>query len=147
MKEMAIKPHFALPHFTQAQMPQMPNGLKDLPYIGAVLEYMQSMYQERPKQMLSFLDLRVDLQKHAVTWKTRSLPRFTAIEFRLLSFLVENKGKVVTRENLITQVWGKEADWSTRTVDTHIKRLRKKLGPAAKYLQTIHCVGYVLDPH
>lgn len=95
----------------------------------------------------SFLDLQVDPQRHAVSWKGRTLRRFTALEFRLLDYLVQHTGYVIKREDLLTQVWDKKVQWSTRTVDTHIKRLRKKLGPAAKHLQTVYKVGYVLEAH
>ena len=94
-----------------------------------------------------FIGLHVDPQRHAVSWKGRVLRRFTALEFRLLSHLMQNTGFVLKREDLLAQVWDKELGSSTRTVDTHIKRLRKKLGPAAKYLQTVHRVGYVLESH
>lgn len=94
-----------------------------------------------------FMDLHVEPLKHAVSWKGRVLPRFTVIEFRLLSYLVEHTGNVLKRTDLLAQVWDKQIEAPTRTVDTHIKRLRKKLGPAAKYLQTVHKVGYVLEPY
>ena len=66
----------------------------------------------------------------------------TALEFRLLSVLLEQKGRVQTRTILLDDVWGIEADVTTRTVDTHIKRLREKLGPAGDYIETVRGVGY-----
>ena len=66
----------------------------------------------------------------------------TALEFRLLKQLVDRRGRVQTREQLLSDVWGYSADITTRTVDTHIKRLREKLGVIGKYVQTIRGVGY-----
>ena len=66
----------------------------------------------------------------------------TALEFRLLQQLVDRRGRVQTRDQLLSDVWGYSADITTRTVDTHIKRLREKLGPMGKYVQTIRGVGY-----
>ena len=66
----------------------------------------------------------------------------TALEFRLLQQLVDRRGRVQTRDQLLSDVWGYSADITTRTVDTHIKRLREKLGPIGKYVQTIRGVGY-----
>lgn len=66
----------------------------------------------------------------------------TALEFRLLSTFLARKGRVQTRDTLLSDVWGIEADITTRTVDTHVKRLREKLGAAADYVETLRGVGY-----
>lgn len=68
----------------------------------------------------------------------------TALEFRLLRTFLERPGRVQTREALLADVWGIEAEITTRTVDTHIKRLREKLGPAGDVIETIRGVGYKL---
>ncbi len=68
----------------------------------------------------------------------------TALEFRLLKTLLERPGRVQTREVLLSDVWGIEAEITTRTVDTHIKRLREKLGPAGEVIETVRGVGYKL---
>jgi two-component system, OmpR family, phosphate regulon response regulator PhoB len=70
----------------------------------------------------------------------------TALEFRLLKTLLERPGRVQTREVLLADVWGIEAEIMTRTVDTHIKRLREKLGPPGEILETVRGVGYKLVP-
>ena len=70
----------------------------------------------------------------------------TALEFRLLKTLLERPGRVQTRERLLADVWGIEAEVMTRTVDTHIKRLREKLGPPGEILETVRGVGYKLVP-
>jgi two-component system, OmpR family, phosphate regulon response regulator PhoB len=68
----------------------------------------------------------------------------TALEFRLLRTFLERPGRVQTRDTLLSDVWGIEADITTRTVDTHIKRLREKLGTAGEVIETIRGVGYKL---
>ena len=66
----------------------------------------------------------------------------TALEFRLLKHLIDRKGRVQTRDQLLEDVWGYSSDVTTRTVDTHIKRLREKLGSVGEHIQTIRGVGY-----
>jgi len=69
----------------------------------------------------------------------------TALEFKLLSHLARSPGRVFPREALLTQVWGDDANIDIRTVDTHIRRLRDKLGPAANQVVTVRGFGYRLD--
>ena len=64
------------------------------------------------------------------------------MEFKLLKHLLQRKGRVQTRDQLLGDVWGYSSEVTTRTVDTHIKRLREKLGVVADYIQTIRGVGY-----
>ena len=66
----------------------------------------------------------------------------TATEFRLLALLMERRGRVQGRDSLLNDVWGYESVIDTRTVDTHVRRLREKLGPLAQYIETIRGVGY-----
>ena len=66
----------------------------------------------------------------------------TALEFKLLDHLLRRKGRVQTRDQLLGDVWGYSSEVTTRTVDTHIKRLREKLGVAGDLIQTIRGVGY-----
>lgn len=68
----------------------------------------------------------------------------TATEYQLLIFLCERVGKLQSREALLQKVWGYEGQVNTRTVDTHIKRLRQKLGSAGSMIETIHGFGYQL---
>ncbi len=71
----------------------------------------------------------------------------TATEFKLLALLMDRKGRVQARDRLLNDVWGYESVIDTRTVDTHIRRLREKLGSAAGYLETVRGVGYrINDP-
>jgi len=85
--------------------------------------------------------LKVDVVAHRL-WVDGQELRLTALEFILLNTLLTRKGWVQTREVLLSDVWGANADMSTRTVDAHIKRLRGKLGLAGRYIETVRGVGY-----
>ena len=88
-------------------------------------------------------DIALDAERHEVRVKGEPVA-LTALEFRLLKTFLERPGRVQTRETLLSDVWGIDADITTRTVDTHIKRLREKLGPAGDIVETIRGVGYKL---
>ena len=88
-----------------------------------------------------FGDLIIDIESHEVYVNNNQID-LTALEFRLLRQLVDRRGRVQSRDQLLEDVWGYSAEVTTRTVDTHIKRLREKLGPMGKYVQTIRGVGY-----
>ena len=88
-----------------------------------------------------FGDLKIDTESHEVYVNEIKI-ELTALEFKLLNQLVETRGRVQSRDQLLTEVWGYSAEVTTRTVDTHIKRLRNKLGSMGKYVQTIRGVGY-----
>ena len=89
----------------------------------------------------SFGSLVMDIESHEVFVDDEEIT-LTALEFKLLNQLVERRGRVQTRDQLLSDVWGYSSDVTTRTVDTHIKRLREKLGVMGKYIQTIRGVGY-----
>ncbi len=89
--------------------------------------------------------LRVDVAAHR-TWVAEQEVMLTALEFKLLTTLIERRGRVQTREVLLTDVWGFSAEVTTRTVDTHVKRLRQKLGAAGAYIETLRGVGYRMSP-
>jgi two-component system phosphate regulon response regulator PhoB len=88
-----------------------------------------------------FGPIRLDPAAHQA-WVDQEEIHLTALEFRLLRTLMDRKGRVQSRDTLLSDVWGIEADVTTRTVDTHVKRLREKLGPAGKYIETLRGVGY-----
>ena len=88
-----------------------------------------------------FGDLKIDIESHEVYVDEMQI-ELTALEFKLLNQLVETRGRVQSRDQLLSEVWGYSAEVTTRTVDTHIKRLRNKLGSMGKYVQTIRGVGY-----
>lgn len=85
--------------------------------------------------------LTIDSERHEVLVEGRAV-ELTATEFRLLSLLVERKGRVQSREQLLTNVWNYDEEMETRTVDTHIRRIREKLGAASGVIETIRGVGY-----
>ena len=88
-----------------------------------------------------FGDLVIDVDSHEVHVDSEQII-LTALEFRLLRELVDKRGRVQSRDQLLSEVWGYNSEVTTRTVDTHIKRLREKLGSMGKYVQTIRGVGY-----
>jgi DNA-binding response OmpR family regulator len=86
-------------------------------------------------------ELILDHTRHEVLVKGRPVD-LTATEFRLLALLMERRGRVQGRDSLLNDVWGYESVIDTRTVDTHVRRLREKLGALANYIETIRGVGY-----
>lgn len=88
-----------------------------------------------------FGDLKIDVDSHEVHVDDTKI-NLTALEFRLLRQLVDTRGRVQSRDQLLSDVWGYSAEVTTRTVDTHVKRLREKLGAMGKYVHTIRGVGY-----
>jgi two-component system phosphate regulon response regulator PhoB len=85
--------------------------------------------------------LVLDAARHSVTVQGR-LVELTATEFKLLALLMQRRGRVQSRDQLLRDVWEYEASIDTRTVDTHIGRLRDKLGAAGKYVETVRGAGY-----
>ncbi len=97
----------------------------------------------RGPEVLRAGDILLDPSRHEARVKDTAI-ELTALEFRLLKTLLERPGRVQTREVLLADVWGIEAEIMTRTVDTHIKRLREKLGPPGEMIETVRGVGYKL---
>ena len=97
--------------------------------------------QENLEVQRQFGELLIDVDSHEVFVNEQAIT-LTALEFKLLRQLVDRRGRVQSRDQLLSDVWGYSADVTTRTVDTHIKRLREKLGSMGKYVQTIRGVGY-----
>ena len=83
----------------------------------------------------------VDRERHIVRVRGKQV-ELTATEFKLLTLLIERRGRVQGRDGLLNEVWGYESAIDTRTVDTHVRRLREKLGPAADCIETIRGFGY-----
>jgi two-component system phosphate regulon response regulator PhoB len=97
-------------------------------------------------QVLSVGPIEIDEVRHTFRLSGRTV-HLTLTEFRLLADLVRNTGRVRSRDALMSRVWGYDAEAMSRTVDTHVRRLRVKLGPCAGWLETIRGVGYRLrDP-
>ena len=86
-------------------------------------------------------DLNIDLAAHRVFIETSEVT-LTAKEFDLLVHFARHNGRVQTRDYLLEQIWGYSSDVTTRTVDTHIKRLRSKIGSFGTYIETVRSIGY-----
>ena len=85
--------------------------------------------------------LTADFEAVAVSVEGRSV-RLTRREFELLRYLVENRNRVLSRDRLLERVWGYDRDVETRSVDVHVGRLRSKLGPAGRQIETVVGLGY-----
>ena len=109
--------------------------------VKAILKRSDTKTKEVLEVERQFGDLKIDVDSHEVHVDSQ-LIELTALEFRLLKELVDKRGRVQSRDQLLSEVWGYNAEVTTRTVDTHIKRLREKLGSMGKYVQTIRGVGY-----
>jgi len=97
--------------------------------------------QNDPQTELKGPNLSVDLARHSVKVKGKPV-ELTAIEFKLVSLLMERRGRTQSRDKLLNDVWGYESIIDTRTVDTHVRRLREKLGIAAENIETVRGFGY-----
>lgn len=86
-------------------------------------------------------ELTLDRERHQVRLKGDAVA-LTATEFKLLQLLMERRGRLQSRDKLLNDVWGYESMIDTRTVDTHVRRLREKLGPAADCIETVRGFGY-----
>ncbi len=98
-----------------------------------------------PSGRLRLGELEIDVGRHSVEVKGKPVT-LTATEFKLLEVLVRRRGRVQTRDRLLQDVWGYENPIDTRTVDTHMRRLRERLGVTAYLLQTVRGVGYRCSP-
>ena len=106
--------------------------------VNAVLRRTQP---EEPDAVLRLGPLVVDLDRHEVTEDGRMV-RLTAKEFLLLQYLIEHRGRVLSRDLLLSDVWGYSYTGGTRTVDVHIRRLREKLPATVAHIVTIKQFGY-----
>ena len=93
------------------------------------------------REVMRLGPVSIDTARHQVTIDGKPLD-LTPTEFKLLSLLVQRRGRVQSREQLLRDVWEYNVEIDTRTVDTHVRRLREKLGPAARQLDTVRGVGY-----
>jgi len=96
---------------------------------------------EQEQDSLRFGNLLIDTPRHLVSWRGKQI-ELTATEFKLLTVLAQRRGRVQSRDQLLRDVWEYNSLIDTRTVDTHMRRLREKLGPAAKFLDTVRGVGH-----
>ena len=103
--------------------------------------------EQKKKKELIFEDIRIDLVEKKV-FRNENYIHLGPTEFRLLKMLMETPGKVFSREYLLKNVWGDNIYVESRTVDVHIRRLRKSLnefGP--DYIRTVRATGYSIDVH
>jgi two-component system phosphate regulon response regulator PhoB len=111
--------------------------------IGLIFKRMAQKTGGENKQ-LTVADILLDDELHAVTIAGAEI-ELTATEFKLLKLLMERKGRVQSRENLLVNVWNYDTDTETRTIDTHIRRLREKLGARSDLIETVRGVGYRIN--
>lgn len=107
--------------------------------VQSVLRRMDSAPESAEELKVGVIE--VDRVRHEVRIDGKPL-EFTATEFKLLTVLMERCGRLQSREKLLNDVWGYESVIDTRTVDTHIRRLREKLGVAAELVETVRGFGY-----
>ncbi len=109
--------------------------------VDAMLRRIGEWKQEPGTQTIHIASMTVDVPAHRVQVEEQDIA-LTALEFRLLLDLVKRRGRVQSRDALLERVWGYAPGIETRTVDTHVKRLREKLGAASNYIETVRGVGY-----
>jgi DNA-binding response OmpR family regulator len=112
--------------------------------IAALLRRTQRTGTAPAGSTLRYGPLAIDLDRHAVTADGQEV-RLTAKEFLLLQYLIEHRGRVLSRDLLLSDVWGYQYTGGTRTVDVHIRRLREKLPFLADAIVTIKQFGYRLE--
>jgi len=108
--------------------------------VKAVLKRTRGEKEEK-KEIIKAGDVTIDKQGYKA-WAGKEMVSLTATEFKLLLELMENPGKVMTRDTLLNNVWGYSYEGYARTVDTHIRRLREKLGKAGDSIETVRGIGY-----
>ena len=112
--------------------------------VKAVLRRGAGAEEDRPREQVG--PVRIDPTAHRAFVEDKEV-ELTALEFKLLSTFMSRLGRVQTREMLLQDVWEMSADLQTRTVDTHVKRLREKLGEGRDLIETVRGVGYrMVDP-
>ncbi len=97
----------------------------------------------KPADILSVGQLLVDIPRHRVSIKGKEVT-LTAMEFKLLCTLLRRKGRLQSREQLLNDVWNMDASITTRTIDSHVKKLRQKFGTMKNYIETVRGYGYRL---
>ena len=110
-----------------------------------VKKLLQRGQAEEEKDVLHFDDLVIDVTRHEVLVEGNAVG-LTLTEFRLLTLLAQRSGRVQSREKLLNDVWEYHSPIDTRTVDTHVRRLREKLGKAFRHIDTVRGVGYRFVP-
>ena len=112
--------------------------------VGGMLKRSSKENQSNDKDLVEYEDLKIDNNKHKVYLSDEKIS-LTSKEFKLLKHLLLKADKVQSRNNLLEKVWGYNNDVTTRTVDTHIKRLRSKIGKYGDKIETIRGEGYLFN--
>ncbi len=114
--------------------------------IARVRAVLRRTHPEKSGQVLRYGGISIDLEEHRVTREERPV-RLGPTEFRLLRVFMEKPGRVFSREQLLDRVWGREIYVEPRTVDVHIRRLRKALNAEGEHdlVRTVRSAGYALD--
>jgi len=107
--------------------------------IKAILKRREA--QDSPKDIIKRGALTIDVPKHLVTVNNKEI-ELTPIEFKLLVTLIQRAGRIQSRDQLLSDVWDIHSNVFTRTVDTHVKRLREKLGKVGDMIETVRGIGY-----
>ena len=119
-----------------------PFGVMEL--ISRVKALLRRTTDVNTEAQMKYGDILVDNDKHAV-FVCGNPCELTYKEYELLKYLITNKGIVLSRDKLMSQVWGFDFEGETRTVDAHIKTLRQKLGEAGSCIKTVRNVGYMFE--
>ena len=112
--------------------------------VKAVMRRFEHDAQVPPAELFSIGDIVIDKQRHTVVSAGREI-ELTSTEFKLLLYLAEKKGRVQGREKLLQNVWSYNNAGDTRTVDTHVTRLRSKLGTPGDIIKTVRGFGYKIE--
>ena len=112
--------------------------------VGGMLKRSSKEKDEGDKEVIVYEDLKIDTNKHKVYLSDKKIS-LTSKEFKLLKHLLSKADKVQTRDNLLDKVWGYNNDVTTRTVDTHVKRLRSKIGKYGDKIETVRGEGYIFN--
>lgn len=110
-------------------------------FVARVKAVLRRCSKQEEDRELTYDELKLSVGKHKVYWKNEKI-ELTRKEFELLQYLMENKGLVMTRNQILCHVWGYDFDGETRTVDVHVRTLRQKLGDAGNLIETVRGVGY-----
>lgn len=110
-------------------------------FVARVKAVLRRCSKQEEDRELKYDELKLSIGKHKVYWKNEKI-ELTRKEFELLQYLMENKGLVMTRNQILCHVWGYDFDGETRTVDVHVRTLRQKLGDAGNLIETVRGVGY-----
>ena len=119
-----------------------PFGMMEL--VSRVRAILRRTMPEKKQDIYEVGPIKVDVSKHEVTVDGQPVT-LTFKEFELLCFMMENEGIVLSRDRLLSKIWGYDFDGETRTVDVHIRTLRQKLGLGGNYIETIRGVGYKME--